>query len=313
MPTRITRYDSTQKELWDSFISNAKNSTFLFMRDYMDYHSDRFTDCSLLFWNKEKLTAVLPANINNEALVSHSGLTYGGIIISTETRAADMIEMFTALHSYIKECLGVTKFIYKPLPYIYCSIPSEEPLYALFRAGAQITARAISTTIDNNCPIGFSTLRKRGIKKANSHGVICAQSDDFCSFWKILENVLESRHNCSPVHSIEEIELLHKRFPENIRLFTATIEDSIEAGIVVYETSQVAHFQYIAASSVGKSTGALDALVAHLTEKVYKEKRYIDFGISTEDGGTFLNEGLIAQKEGFGGRAIVYDTYEITY
>ena len=36
-----------------------------------------------------------------------------------------------------------------------------------------------------------------------------------------------------------------------------------------------------------------------------------DFGISTEQGGRYLNEGLIFQKEGFGARTVVYDTYEL--
>jgi hypothetical protein len=36
-----------------------------------------------------------------------------------------------------------------------------------------------------------------------------------------------------------------------------------------------------------------------------------DFGISTENSGFFLNEGLLFQKESFGGRAIVYETYKL--
>ena len=106
--------------------------------------------------------------------------------------------------------------------------------------------------------------------------------------------------------------MLAGRFPHNIRLFTANDDgDTVLAGVVVYETANVAHLQYIAASPAGKKAGALDMLIMHLIENVYKEKQYIDFGISTENGGKVLNEGLISQKEGFGGRAIVYDTYEM--
>ena len=38
----IELYTPEQKTNWNVFIENAKNSTFLFNRDYMDYHSDRF-------------------------------------------------------------------------------------------------------------------------------------------------------------------------------------------------------------------------------------------------------------------------------
>ena len=59
--------------------------------------------------------------------------------------------------------------------------------------------------------------------------------------------------------------------------------------------------------------GALDGLFAHLITQVYATKSYFDFGISTEQGGRYLNEGLIFQKEGFGARTVVYDAYEINF
>ena len=40
-----------------------------------------------------------------------------------------------------------------------------------------------------------------------------------------------------------------------------------------------------------------------LIEDVFSAKRWFDFGISTEDDGRILNQGLIEQKEGFGARA----------
>ncbi len=46
----------------------------------MDYHSDRFNDHSLVFTRKNRLIGLLPANIKDEALYSHGGLTFGGII-----------------------------------------------------------------------------------------------------------------------------------------------------------------------------------------------------------------------------------------
>ena len=108
--------------------------------------------------------------------------------------------------------------------------------------------------------------------------------------------------------------LIHERFPENIRLFLALGPDGNPwAGTVVYETERVAHAQYIAASAEGKTLGALDCLFDWLIAERYADKAYFDFGISTEQGGTWLNEGLQFQKEGFGARAVVYDAYEIRF
>lgn len=312
MAIDIRQYTSCDRTMWNGFIREAKNATFLFEREYMDYHSDRFTDCSLIFEREGKVLALLPANIEGETLVSHRGLTYGGLVMSHETKATDVIEIFESLRIYIKEVLKARRLIYKPLPHIYCPVPSEEPLYALTRMGASISSRTISTTIATGCNAGINEQRKRGVKRAANAGIYCRESSDFEAFWNILDNLLKERHHTTPTHTLSEISLLAGRFPHNIKLFTANgTGDTILAGVVVYETANVAHLQYIAASPEGKKAGALDMLIMHLIENVYKEKQYIDFGISTENGGKVLNEGLISQKEGFGGRAIVYDTYEM--
>jgi len=77
---KIIKYENKYKSLWDEFITNSKNGTFLFCRDYMEYHSDRFTDFSIMFFKGNSLIAVMPANIKDDILFSHSGLTFGGII-----------------------------------------------------------------------------------------------------------------------------------------------------------------------------------------------------------------------------------------
>ena len=313
MPIDIIKYNSSMKAEWDAFVKLSKNGTFLFLRDYMDYHSDRFTDYSLMFYCNSKLLAILPANILKEeqTLISNGGLTYGGFIMQPDAKTSDMIEIVEELKAYMQKT-GIEHLIYKPVPYIYNRIPSEEPLYALFHAGAKLSARDISTTIDNGERIKFSQLRKRCITKAAKTGVECKESSDYEKFWSILTTILQERHNSTPVHTKEEIELLHSKFPDNIKLYTAELKGEPVAGIVVYETDTTAHLQYIAASDEGCSIGALDLLISHLIEQVYTHKRFIDFGISTEQGGTYLNNGLIAQKEGFGGRAVVYDTYELS-
>ena len=301
------------KAEWDAFVKSSKNGTFLFVRDYMDYHSDRFIDHSLMFYCNNKLLAILPANIRKEdnTIISHGGLTYGGFVMRPDIKTSEMIEIVCEMKRYMQGA-RIEHLIYKAVPYIYSRIPSEEPLYALFHAGAQLSARAISTTIDNCERLKFSQLRKRCIAKAIKSSIECQESSDYGKFWNILTTILQERHNSIPVHSKEEIGLLHSKFPNNIKLYTATRQGEPLAGIVVYETDTTAHFQYIAASDEGCTIGALDLLTSHLIEKVYTHKRYIDFGISTENGGTFLNNGLIAQKEGFGGRAVVYDTYELS-
>ena len=81
-------------------------------------------------------------------------------------------------------------------------------------------------------------------------------------------------------------------------------------GTVLYVSNRVVHSQYIAASPRGKELHVLDLLFQEVIRESLKDHVFFDFGISTEKHGTYLNEQLIYQKEGFGGRGICYDWYE---
>lgn len=312
------RYDSSLKEEWNSFVADAKNGTFLIDRNYMDYHADRFTDCSLLFYKKGKLIALLPANyVAEEGTVSsHGGLTYGGMILSREITAVEALEAFSCAIDWMKIELGAHRLLYKPIPYIYSSLPAEEALYALFRSGGKLCSRAVSSVVDNANRLPVRKLRRRGVTKAQNAGLTVERSvdeRDWSDFWQILSEVLMERHNRLPVHTLEEIWLLTGRFPDRIKLYVVRNGSEVVAGTVVYENAQVAHAQYIASSHFGKENGALDLLFDVLVGQTYADKPYFDFGVSTEQGGSYLNEGLIFQKEGFGARSVVYDEYEILF
>ena len=79
---------------------------------------------------------------------------------------------------------------------------------------------------------------------------------------------------------------------------------------MLFVTPRVVHSQYIAASEQGKQLHVLDLLFQTVIRKSLVTHPYFDFGISTEKHGTWLNEALIYQKEGFGGRGVCYDWYE---
>ena len=306
----IKNYKEEYKDMWDNHVRLSKNGTFLFYRDFVEYHGDRFDDHSLLFFEKDKLISALPGNIKDNIFYSHAGLTYGGFILSPSVRMAQTITMFALLIDYLKK-LGINQIIYKAIPHIYHKYPAEEDLYALFRFNAKLKARNISSSILTNKKLPYSNLRERGIKKAKLNGLTVKESDDLRTFWEILENNLNKKYNTQPVHSLEEIGYLKNKFSGEIKLFT-TIDNKndILAGSIIFETPTVAHIQYIAATKPGMEKGAIDILVDHIINS-YQEKRFFDYGISTEREGTYLNENLISQKEGFGARGTVYDIYSI--
>lgn len=306
----IRRYRREDKELWNSFVSKARNATFLFDRNYMDYHADRFDDNSFMFYHKGKLKAVLPANVAGDTLYSHQGLTYGGLLLDKKATVEDVLECFDSLNSWLREN-GISKVVYKVLPWIYQQYPSEEDLYALtWKCKAQLISRNIASTIVIDNKLKFAESRKSGIRKALSLNIEVGESNDVDGFWHILEDNLGNRYNAKPVHTANEMKLLMSRFPNNIRLYVAKMNGEIVGGTLIYVTPQVVHTQYISASVEGKKHGALDLLFDYIINKVYANCRYFDFGKSTEQGGAYLNEPLIFQKEGFGGRGVCYDWYQ---
>lgn len=308
----IVRYTADKAEEWNKFVAESKNGTFLFDRHYMDYHSDRFEDYSLMFYRDGGLYALLPANREDNILWSHRGLTYGGIIMNAESTAARIQQLFRELNDYLRAD-GFIKVVYKPVPHIFHRIPSEEDIYSLFSVcDAKLIDRSISSTLILQYPLKWHRDRRYGINKAKAHDVTVDESQDLKGFWEVLTFNLRNKYDSCPVHSLEEIELLHDRFPQQIRLFTASKDGKVLGGTVLYITSTVVHTQYISANLEGKQWRVIDALFDYLLHECDWRQRYFDFGTSNEEDGRILVEPLIYQKEGFGGRGICYDWYEWT-
>jgi hypothetical protein len=306
----VERYSPDKAEEWNQFVKSASNATFMALRPYVEYHADRFEDHSLLIYDdqKKKLHAVLPANARSTTLYSHQGLTYGGFI-TANAYTFQLLEAFNAVNAYCQE-QGLETLVYKPLPHIYADYPAQNDLYCLFRLNARLLSRGLSATVPTAKKLKFSGSRLQGVKRAEKGGLLVEKAESFDEFWAVLEYNLQQKYGTSATHSLAEITCLHQQFPADIELYVVRQEGQVVAGAVIYLTSRVAHAQYISASSEGQVSGALDFLFHRLINEVYVGKEFFDFGTSNEDSGRILNTNLIFQKEGFGGRGVVYDVYE---
>lgn len=309
----IKKYEKQDKELWNGFVYNSKMPMFMFDRDYMEYHKDRFLDYSLLFYNEKELVAAFPACIDGTTVISHGGLTYGGFITNSKMKQHVLNECFASLVVYLKAD-SIIQLIYKNIPHIYHNQMAEEDKYALFSLGAKLRNVDASTILDLKNPLKMSKGRKAQISRAKREGVLIQVLSDAQSYNEFiaLENgVLKKYHNTMAVHSADEIKLLHDRFPNNIHLVAAKYADRLIAGSIIYEYADVIHTQYMAANDEARKIGALDLVINSIIEHYKFQKKWLDFGISNEHDNNYLNEGLISQKEGFGGRTGVYEIWEL--
>lgn len=306
----IRRYTPEYADEWNQFVAKSKNGVFLFDRRYMDYHADRFSDHSLMFYAGSQLLAVLPAHLSGDTLCSHNGLTYGGLVMSPRLTVVQTMHLFREMNDYLRS-QGIRHVSYKAIPWIYHRLSAEEDLYVLYHeCHARIVARDFATNIYLSAGLRWERVRRRGIVRAQHAGVVVKRSDNYEAFWQVLADNLMNKYGVKPVHTLQEIELLHGRFPQNIQLYQAVKEGEVLGGVVLYVSPQVVHAQYSSATPEGKKLGVIDLLYDHIFRD-YHDYPYFDFGRSTEHpDGSGLNENLVFQKEGYGGRGLCYDIYQ---
>lgn len=301
---------------WDEFCSFANQSTFLHTRRFLSYHGDRFIDRSLVLEEDGKWVGLLPAAehpTDPRCVVSHPGISYGGMLHSGKLRGEHMVTVLTRVAQYYG-AMGYEMFVYKAVPTFYHRRPTQDDLYALFRLGANRVRCDLSCTIDLEYRGQLSERRRRSLKKALKAGVVVRTGIHYLpALWDVVVENLARKHGVSPVHTLAEMDMLMKRFPDDIRCVCGVLDERVVAGIVLFSTPAADHAQYIASSSTGYEVSALDAVIENcIADAKEAGKRWFDFGISTEAAGRHLNEGLYDFKTEFGGGGFVHDFFELS-
>ena len=288
---------------------SAKNATFLFDRSFMEYHSDRFADFSLMVFKEEQLYAILPANRKGNQLYSHQGLTYGSLVLQDSAKLLDTFEAYKALLEFLHG-QGIETLEIRLIPTFYNSMPSDELAYLLYRSQAEIVKRDVLMVIDYQHQLRFQKNRREGINKAKRNGLEVRIDDNYEGFWnEVLIPNLSKKHGIAPVHSLEEIKLLASRFPEHIHQVSVYKDDQIVAGTTVFLTKTTVHPQYVSGNTDKNVYGSLDLAYDFAINHFKEGRRYFDFNISSEENGRLLNPGLIFWKETCGARSYIADNY----
>jgi len=308
----VKKYSVACKAEWDTFVKISKSPLFFFHRDFLEYHADRFIDASLVFYSDNKIIALLPASQQGDVLVSHGGLTYGGLIFDSRIRSAEIADVIVTMKEFALEN-GYKKIVYKAIPYIFHTQAAQEDIYFITNVlNGRLVRRDMSCAIYLRERLKLSKGRKWMLARARKNGLKVESSINWLDFHGLLSQVL-LKYDAAPVHSAAELEYLHSKFPDNLMLKTVVVDQEVIAACLLFVFKKVVHTQYLATNEKGKELGALDFLVEEcIAESQSAGFDYFSFGISTEKNGRYLNQGLIAQKEGFGARGLCVDFYEIS-
>lgn len=313
MNISVQRYHAGLAHDWANVLSNSKNGLFLFDRNFIEYHGDRFADLSVIAFVDGQPVGLLPAAIDTLSgrAVSHPGLTFGGVVLRRDVRGDVAITVINSVLDRLKE-LGASSMAIKLVPPLFTTYPAEELAYVLWRRGFTLTRRDLSSVLPLEAPLPFNTSKTQSVKKAQKAGLVVTTSS-VSEFYGLLEEVLRRQHNVSPVHTHAELKLLSERFPNNIFIRAARDGEKVLAGAMVFRYQHIWHTQYLASSPEGRAQGALDLVISSVKDEAAATGvRYLSFGTSTESSGTVLNEGLLWQKESYGARPITHDFMEGT-
>lgn len=305
----VIRYTESHKSLWNEFLSKSNTPLLLFDRNFLEYHQNRFTDHSLLFFDKAKLIALLPANQDKETLYSHQGLTFGGLITAMTAKYPIKEKIIANLINYCKENY-FNSLLIKQLPQFLQQKPDESESFIWKSYGGQ------THLLDLNAVINFSQFspkndwqnrKYRNSNKAEKNNITITESVDYQGFWEILSKNLHIKFGLKPVHSLEEISYLQSIFPTKIKLYVALQETEILAGTVLFDYGNTLHAQYIAANEKGKELGAIDLLFSTILTTYSTHYQYFSFGVSNTRKGYEINQGLLEWKQGWGAMVRVHE------
>lgn len=309
----LTKYQTEDYEVWNAFISKCKNATFLFHRDFMEYHNDRFEDFSLLIFEQSKLVAVLPANRVGNSVYSHQGLTYGGLVFSNRLKNEKLAALLDSLLDFLKNS-EISAFYYHPILSFYLDRGNETLPFLLMKKGGQLYRKEMNMVVNLTLEHQISKSKLKHFKKCEKLGLQIREESSFKPFWEqVLVPRLQQKYQAKPVHNLEEITFLHSKFPQQIKQYCVYQDGVLVAGITIFEFEKGVKSQYGATTDLGQKYRALDFIFISLQKKYQLQgKKFFDMGLANDSNEKGFHSGLLQQKEELGCSVYSQDFYKIT-
>jgi hypothetical protein len=315
----VIRYEKKYLDDWEEFVDSSNNGTIFHTRRFLSYHpAGRFKDNSLIFKDKNKITAVMTAaNVRRDdrvTLISHQGASYGGFVYKDSLSIRQAFELTETLIDYSINH-GFQKIVITHSPFIYQKRYNNYIDFAFIKNGFQYLKREVSSVVslagvaEDDVLSLFKSEARTAVRKSEKMGVVIRESEDFGDYYKILKKNLAMRHNVNPAHTLKEIVKLKKLFPDKIQLVGAFVKNKMIAGVINFFCNQkVVLVFYISNNMVYQQYRAVNYLFyTIIKDAVRRGLSYLDFGLFTVNMDP--NWGLGKFKENFGARGILRDTF----
>jgi hypothetical protein len=311
----VTRFEPSMNATWDEIVNRAENGTLLHRRAFCTHHEYKFDELSFVVTRNNEPFGIVAGNVITNAsggldYWSHGFLTYGGLVRVPSSATTVLPAMAGVRDRLIEE--GFSKFVYKPVPWVFHRRPDESDVHALWSLGAYPIRRDLSSVATLPLLSGkVAHGRRSQAKKALRSGLVVTQTSNARAFHEVLTHRLATRHKVTPAHSVADLDVLLQRFPDEIRIFGCGASGEIGAGALVFDCGNAIHLQYLTGTDDGFAAGAMDLLISHVSDLYAESASFVSFGISTEGGCASVNPGLLDYKESWGATAVTFDRWEL--
>ncbi len=325
MSIEIVRYHESQAEQWDAFVAQSRNGTAFHSRRFLSYHPhERFTDHSLLLRKDGHIVALLPAaeivDQGKKSLISHPGASYGGLVLASDCSVADTGAVIDAILAYARSEKFTGLSLLRLTPSSVRRQYADDQEYWIFQRGGSVSRLEMDGSIDlsgwheDKLLEHFSGKCRNAVRQAQRSGLKVKITEDWEAFWIILEATLASRHATKPTHDLPEIRRLKAQLGDELRLFAAFDDQRMVGGIVTVALHSGALYTlYIAQDYAAQKVHPVHLVLTEVIRTCLLESRNVlHLGVSTEDGGKVVNEGLFFFKESFGMKPVRRESWTIT-
>lgn len=283
-----------------NFIEGSINGTFYHNTQFLEFYADKVKKTvALHFMKKDKIVALLPGGIaeDNGSLVflSPFSASFSGLCYSEDLKTNEAIEIIKILEGYLKE-RKISKVVIQNPPIIYFNNVDERFDYALNLCGFTEENAGLTFYLETLANVSSSVARN--IKKAERHGLIFRETDDFSSVWDFLYQSKIGKGFYLSV-SLADLLSLNSMLQGKIKLFGVYSEDTLLSALVLYCLNRRVALGFTwAQDDRYQEMRPTDYLIYNTARVVFSEGyKYFDLGTGTLNGEPVW--GVIRFKENY--------------
>ncbi len=300
-------------QAWDNYVAHALNGTIFHQKKFLGYHGEsKFDNISLLFKKRDKIVALATfASYDDKGktiLHSHPGASWGGFVFSKPLSYQSAEEICILTIEYAKKNSYDEIRMTIP-PAIYQDCYNDNLAFTLNTNGFQHSKRELTSVVDLRCNrISLDRSVRKNVNTAISNGLRITNGDDDLDLFHSLLHENLSEKGTEPTHSLTELTLLKKLYPQQIEFRSAYTDDEYAGGMCNWKVKKDTWLVFYCCYKKKYVPMRVLNLLFYdtLTRYRNKEAAFIDFGTSSIN--MKVNEGLMKFKENHGAYSVFRDT-----